>query len=74
MRVRLIPSLTDSSPYQLLPFFSGMVVQQQVQVKSKEKCKMEQTTLDVVIEKGMAPGAEIKFERMSEQKPVRDMT
>lgn len=49
-----------------------MIVQQQVQVKSKEKCKMEQTTLEVVIEKGMAPGAEVKFERMSEQKPVRE--
>ena len=49
----------------------GMIVQQQVQVPSKEKCKMEQTRLDVLIEKGMKDGSEIKFERMSEQKPVR---
>merc|ERR1711861_4307 len=42
---------------------------QQVQVPSKEKCKMEQTKLDVLIEKGMSDGSEIKFERMSEQKP-----
>lgn len=47
----------------------GMIVQQQVQVPSKEKCKNEEVTLDLVIEKGMADGAQITFPRMSEQTP-----
>lgn len=47
----------------------NMIVQQQVNVPSKQKCKEEDTTLESLIEVGMANGAEIRFERMSEQKP-----
>lgn len=47
----------------------GMMVQQQVQVPSKEKCKEETTTLDVVVEKGMKEGDVVTFERMAEQTP-----
>lgn len=47
----------------------GMIVQQQEEVASKEKCMEEETTLDAVIEKGMGAGQEIVFERMSEQRP-----
>lgn len=34
----------------------GMIVQQQEEVPSKEKCVEEETTLDAVIERGMAAG------------------
>merc|ERR1712150_418947 len=47
----------------------NMIVQQQVNVPSKERCKEEATALESVIEVGMADGSEIRFERMSEQKP-----
>lgn len=47
----------------------GMIVQQQEEVPSKERCKDEETVLEAVIEKGMAAGQEIVFERMSEQQP-----
>ncbi|KAJ1446970.1 DnaJ C terminal domain-containing protein [Pelagophyceae sp. CCMP2097] len=47
----------------------GMVVQQQEEVASKEKCKSEETTLKAHVEQGMAAGAEVKFPRMSEQLP-----
>jgi len=47
----------------------GMIVQQQEEVPSKEKCTQEETTLDAVIERGMDTGHEIVFERMSEQTP-----
>ena len=47
----------------------GMIVNQQVAVKSKHKCKQEETTLEITVERGMADGASIKFPRMSEQTP-----
>eukprot|EP00635_Sarcinochrysidales_sp_CCMP3193_P005245 CAMPEP_0118895874 /NCGR_PEP_ID=MMETSP1166-20130328/4018_1 /TAXON_ID=1104430 /ORGANISM="Chrysoreinhardia sp, Strain CCMP3193" /LENGTH=477 /DNA_ID=CAMNT_0006834923 /DNA_START=91 /DNA_END=1524 /DNA_ORIENTATION=- len=47
----------------------GMLVQQQEEVPSKEKCKIEETTLKARVEQGMDAGAEIKFPRMSEQMP-----
>lgn len=47
----------------------GMLVQQQEEIPSKEKCKNEQTTLKAHVERGMDAGAEIKFPRMSEQLP-----
>ena len=47
----------------------GFNVQQQEEVPSKHRCKDESTTLNAVVEKGMNNNAEIKFERMSEQKP-----
>ena len=47
----------------------GMIVNQQVQVDSKEKCREEQTDLEVLVEKGMGDGSKITFERMSEQTP-----
>jgi DnaJ-class molecular chaperone len=51
------------------PQMGGMMVQQQERVKSKEYCNEEDTKLTHVVEKGMPPGAELKFDRMSEQKP-----
>jgi len=47
----------------------GMIVQQEVQVESKEKCKREEKTLKATIEKGMPDGEEIVFKYESEQKP-----
>ena len=47
----------------------GFQVQQQQEVPSKHRCKNEPTTLNTVVEKGMADGSSIKFERMSEQSP-----
>merc|ERR1711871_1332387 len=47
----------------------GFQVQQQQEVPSKHRCKNEPTTLTTVVEKGMADGSTIKFERMSEQRP-----
>ena len=47
----------------------GFNVQMQEEVPSKEKCKPDLTTLTAVVEKGMADGHEITFERMSEQRP-----
>merc|ERR1719174_2146300 len=47
----------------------GFVVQQQEEVKSKEFCKNEATTLHMNIEKGMKDGESITFEMMGEQKP-----
>ena len=47
----------------------GFFVQQQVQVESKEYCKMEETKVDFTVEKGMVDGTEIVIERMSEQRP-----
>ena len=45
----------------------GMYTQQQVRVPSKDMCKTESTKLDIIIEKGMPDGHEIKFEYMNEQ-------
>lgn len=47
----------------------GMIVQQQVEIPSKERCKTEPATLDVQIEQGMHEGEEIRFPKMSEQFP-----
>jgi DnaJ-class molecular chaperone len=47
----------------------GFTVQQQEKVASKEKCKEEQKTLTLVIEKGMGDGYELVFDRASEQTP-----
>ena len=47
----------------------GMVVQQEVMVESKEKCKREEKTLEATIEKGMPDNEEIAFKYESEQKP-----
>jgi DnaJ-class molecular chaperone len=47
----------------------GMVVQQQEEVHSKEKCKNEETILNASVERGMGTGAELSFPRMSEQRP-----
>jgi DnaJ-class molecular chaperone len=54
---------------QMVQMGPGMMVQQQVQVPSKEKCRQEQTKLDVVVEKGMKEGDVVTFERMAEQTP-----
>jgi len=48
---------------------NGMVVQQEVMVESKERCKREEKTLTATIEKGMPDGEEIVFKYESEQKP-----
>lgn len=47
----------------------GMIVQQEERVRSKEKCKNENTVLATHVEKGMAAEMQIKFERMAEQTP-----
>jgi len=47
----------------------GMVVQQEVMVESKEKCKREEKKLEATIEKGMPDNEEISFKYESEQKP-----
>eukprot|EP00747_Dinoflagellata_sp_TGD_P179102 gnl/TRDRNA2_/TRDRNA2_29306_c0_seq1.p1 gnl/TRDRNA2_/TRDRNA2_29306_c0~~gnl/TRDRNA2_/TRDRNA2_29306_c0_seq1.p1 ORF type:complete len:497 (+),score=117.29 gnl/TRDRNA2_/TRDRNA2_29306_c0_seq1:135-1625(+) len=47
----------------------GMVIQQEKQVESKELCKDEATSVEVIIERGMATGDRVTFERMSEQRP-----
>jgi len=46
-----------------------MIFNQEVQVPSEEQCKEEPTTLEAVVERGMARGATITFERASEQTP-----
>lgn len=47
----------------------GMFIQQEQEVISKEKCKHEDTTIDVQIEKGMSDGETVTFPRMGEQRP-----
>ncbi|KAA0157434.1 hypothetical protein FNF27_00682 [Cafeteria roenbergensis] len=47
----------------------GMVMQMQEEVPSEHRCRMESKQLTAVIEKGMPDGAEITFERESEQRP-----
>lgn len=47
----------------------GMFIQQQEEVQSKEKCKREDTVIDVHIEKGMKDGESLTFPRMAEQRP-----
>eukprot|EP00929_Paragymnodinium_shiwhaense_P064566 TRINITY_DN3234_c0_g2_i1.p1 TRINITY_DN3234_c0_g2~~TRINITY_DN3234_c0_g2_i1.p1 ORF type:complete len:478 (+),score=157.65 TRINITY_DN3234_c0_g2_i1:122-1555(+) len=45
------------------------VTQQQQEVPSKEKCKEENTIIDLHIEKGMRDGDTLNFPRMSSQRP-----
>mmetsp|Transcript_75579 Transcript_75579/g.162000 ORF Transcript_75579/g.162000 Transcript_75579/m.162000 type:complete len:497 (-) Transcript_75579:97-1587(-) len=47
----------------------GMFIQQQEEVASKEKCKHENTGIDVQIEKGMRDGESVTFPRMATQRP-----
>lgn len=47
----------------------GFNVQQQEEVPSEHLCKQAETNLNVVVEKGMADGAEVRFPRLSEQTP-----
>lgn len=47
----------------------GMIVQQEERVPSKEKCKVEDTELSTVLERGIKDGAEVRFPRKSEQSP-----
>merc|ERR1711871_789264 len=47
----------------------GFNVQQQEEVPSKHRCREEKTELETVVERGMKHGSQIKFERMSEQRP-----
>merc|ERR1711972_1270341 len=47
----------------------GMFIQQKEEVQSKEKCKQENTIIDVQIERGMRDGELVTFPRMAEQKP-----
>ena len=46
-----------------------MIFNQEVEVPSEERCKEEATMLEAVVERGMADGASITFERASEQTP-----
>ena len=47
----------------------GFQVQQQEEVPSQHRCKEEGIVLEPMVEKGMSSGSEIRFERMSEQRP-----
>jgi len=47
----------------------GMFIQQEQEVVSREKCKHEDTTVDVQIERGMYDGETVTFPRMGEQRP-----
>lgn len=47
----------------------NMIVQQQEEALSKERCKMEDTNLELQIERGMKTGDEITFPRKNEQTP-----
>lgn len=48
-----------------------MVMQQQVQVPSKQKCRHSKTPLLVTVERGMAPGDTVVFKSMGEQQPKK---
>jgi len=48
---------------------AGMFMQQQQEVQSKEKCRQDRSTIDVMIEKGMRHGERLTFPRMAEEKP-----
>lgn len=47
----------------------GMLIQQQQEVPSNEKCKQETTKIEVQIERGMRDGEQVPFLRMGEQRP-----
>jgi len=47
----------------------NMIMQDQEEIKSRLKCKVETAELDCEIEKGMNTGEKLKFERMAKQTP-----
>lgn len=47
----------------------GFTVQQQQEVASKERCDMEETVLEIYLERGMAQGHSITFKGKSERRP-----
>lgn len=47
----------------------NMIIQQQENVQSKDKCKQEDGILDLEIEQGIASGHQLTFARMNEQTP-----
>lgn len=46
-----------------------MVMQQQVEVASKQKCRVQNVPIVVTVERGMATGNQITFKGMGEQQP-----
>jgi DnaJ-class molecular chaperone len=46
-----------------------MIMKQQVQVPSQQKCRVEDMKLTVPVERGMSPGDTIVFKSMGEQQP-----
>lgn len=46
-----------------------MVMQQQVEVQSRQKCRVENVRLSVAVERGMAAGDSLTFRGMGEQQP-----
>lgn len=46
-----------------------MIVQQQQEVASKQRCRLMDAVLDVAVERGMASGDKIVFKGMGEQRP-----
>jgi len=46
-----------------------MIVQQEEQVPSNEKCRQEETSLDASVERGIPDGHQIRFKFKSEQSP-----
>merc|ERR1719254_494342 len=48
-----------------------MIVQQQVQVPSKRKCKMETVKLNVLVEPGSSDGDSVVFKSLGEQQPKK---
>lgn len=49
--------------------FGPMVMQQKVQVPSRQKCRTAEARLDVTIERGTSPGDTVIFKSMGEQQP-----
>eukprot|EP00439_Symbiodinium_sp_Y106_P054559 s4935_g7.t1 len=50
---------------------TNMVMQQQVQVPSKEKCRVQQNRLAISIERGMSAGDTMIFKHQGEQQPKK---
>ena len=46
-----------------------MIMNREIEEPSKERCKQEEKLLHATIERGAAEGAEITFQRASEQTP-----
>merc|ERR1719409_2623390 len=59
------PNEVKTVNVQMGPFMT----QQQQEVPSKEKCKQEDASLSLVIEKGMTDGDHLTFPRMADQRP-----